>query len=766
MRRTPLSLLFSLCLLRAVAQYPVIDRLELAFAQGAADSVMDQLGCLLKDPRSSPDLRYEACMLMAECYYQRSSMERFSAWNDNAAACIIGDTQQAWARVEVNRCRYANYFVKPEQAIRWGEKARSRYQHAGDRPQWKHAYAIYQALGTTHRNIHHDPAILFHYYDTAQVLLAHRKDVIPYWSAMLHKAISNAAMDRTMSGLYDPKPYIPLCDREQLAALRILEKHHPTQLGERCILQNLRALHHVYRHRPDSALEWLQRTETLIGTTEGTERNEAISTAWFDLLRYRSFVYDQPPWHNDTVLLRSYLAQLMAAQRRFTEHMAHRASANGLFFDDTYWLSPYITIVTTCARLWELTGDTTYIDQALWATEKSRRDAWNTAQAVRGHDSLILPDPPTDMLRRVQQRLHPDEAVLVCVHNSLAGIKDWVFTFVITPHGVALNSWVTGFLLRNNSAIDRIDQATYRRVYHTLYDRIYAPVAPMLRDAKRVRVFPSGDISFIAFDALLSDTVSHDIRACGPLARKHAFSYPLLLLPPPETPVQAQGQDFYIAPAPGSGSLTDLQRMRGAMRQWATHGIIDSSFTKSRFDKVFSNAERIYLAGHCAGGYQRDQQPKHYFDTDTAGPSFQPSDLLPLELQADLVVHLACQSGLFDADRNGGAISFSRAFLFAGARNVVSSQYLADEGSSIKLIGLFRDELAKGLPEDVAMQRAKLAYLEQCRTPEEMIPIRWAGWQVLGEPDALEKTPRWHWGWLIAGAIVGLGGLAWYLRRA
>jgi len=762
--RLPVAL-FCCLLFPVIAQEPIISRLELAFTKGDADSVIVELQGLHRAPGASIDVHFEACMLMAECYYQRYSMEYFAAWNDSAAALIVGNDEQRWARVEVNRCRYANFFVKPDQALIRGEAALARYRRAPDRATWKHAYQIYQALGTTHRNIHQGTDVLFALFDTAQTLLAQQPDVIQYWHASLHKAISNSALDRVMSGLYDPEPYVPLCNHHQLTTLRILDEHYPKQLVDRCTLQNLRGLYYVYLHQPDSALWWLKRTEALIGTKSVTEWSDDLATAWFSCLRYRSFIYDQAPWCNDIPILQTFLGKLTASQQHFTAYKAGRATAGGLFFDDTYWLSPFATIMATCTQLWELTGDTSYIEQALWATEKIRRDTWNTSQTIRGNEGRILADPPANMLQVLRKRLAPDEAVLICAHSSLGGIKESVFVLVVTPSAVALRSCVPGFSLRNRSQMEDKDPASYRFVYHALYNAIYRPVEPILGSTARLRVFPSGDMAFVSLDALLADTAAKDIRACGPLVQRHAFSYPLLLIPPEEATGPTKGQALYIAPTPGNGQLTDLKRMRSAMRQWATHATFDSSIVQNDLGRDLTFAKEIYLAGHCAGGYHQDHQPRHYFSTDTTGSWIVPSDLLGLDLHADLVVHLACKSGVFDADRNGSAISFSRAFLMAGARNVVSSQYLADEASSIQLIGLFRDELANGLPNDVALQRAKLAYLSQCRTPEEQMPIHWAGWQVLGDPDPVEKNDRWAWEWLLAALLIGIGGLAWHIRR-
>ena len=105
-------------------------------------------------------------------------------------------------------------------------------------------------------------------------------------------------------------------------------------------------------------------------------------------------------------------------------------------------------------------------------------------------------------------------------------------------------------------------------------------------------------------------------------------------------------------------------------------------------------------------------------------------------------------------------VSRPRAFLFAGARSVLSTAVLADEGAAIRLVDLFREELAAGHPTDVALQRAKLAYLQRYTLPEEQLPIHWAGWQIHGEGMAVE-APRPWWPWLLAVALLGGMAVVW-----
>jgi len=697
-------------------------------------------------------------MLHAECAYRAMNMARFTACTDSAAALIAPADHASQTRLELNRCRQAHALIHIHRAHRHAMAALRHFRQVPEHNRWRYAYFVHQTVGSMYRNWPVPADAIFAHFDTAQALLARRHDVLPYWKAHLHKAIANAAMDRIGRGASDDAKarYAPLCDRAQRASLAILEQHHPGQVAERAQMENLRGLYHIYGGRPDSAWQWLRRAEARL--VESGLPDELLAM-WFTSLRMQAFLTDLPPWWDDVAFLQAFHEKLLRAQTRMADYSARRTNAGGLFYHDPYWYSPHPTSITLGVRLWQLTGDTVHVDHALWAAEKVRRDAWNTAQVVRGTPQYRLPDPPERMLQAVQQRLAHGEAVLLYVQDGSAGREPRNEVLAITREAFVAQFIASELDAARGGVIAYPDAASYRRSYHTLYQQLYAPVAQLLQDVHRVRVFPSGEMAHIAFDALLADTTGADLAACQPLLQRHAFSYPLLLLPP------AQGEGGaahrYLAPAPGSGALTDLKRLRMAMRRWAGDAAVDSSGRWVQLAPGMTTADVLYLAGHGDGVVRLDMEPRHYFGADTVGRTgwMYPSDLMPLDLQARLVVHLACQSGFFETDPSSGAFSFARAFLFAGARSVLSTAVLTDEGAAIRLVDLFREELADGHPTDVALQRAKLAYLQRYPLPEDQLPMHWAGWQLHGEPMALTPPPQSPWPWVLAAALL-LAGLA------
>ena len=765
LRRRCTAALLTLAFAGASAQHPVIQRLERAFADGPSAPVEHALDSLLSVPGQPVDLRFEAWMLMAECAYRSVNSVRFQAFTDSAAALTHPKDHASQARVELNRCRHAALLIHPHRAYRHGMAAFAHYRRVPDRAAWRYAYFVHQTMGTMYRNWPVSPDSIFNHFDTAQAMLARRHDVLPYWHAHLHKAISNAALDRCGPQNPERARYSPLCDREQRASLAILERHHPGQAAERGLMENLRGLYHIYSDRPDSAWHWYRKAEDRAVAGGLTDELHAI---WLVSLRWQSYVIELPPRRNDIDLLRSFGSKLLEAQHRMAVYAAPRTSAGGLFYHDTYWYSPFAASMALHARLWEITRDTAHLDRALWVAEKARRDAWNIAQDLRSRPELRLPDPPEGMLQAVQQRLDDDEAVLVYVQDDLAGRMTRNLVLAVTRDAFAVHFADPQLNARAGSSIAHGDMLSYRRAYHALHQQLYAPIADLLQDARRVRVFPSGAMAYVAFDALLADTLGTDLADCHPLVQRHAFSQPLWLLPPERADREGMGRTHYLAPVPGPGVLTDLKRMRVTMRRWGTHAAVDSTGRWNALAGAIPTSDVLYLAGHGAGVTGLDMQPRHYFGADTTGRAawMSPSDLMPLDLHARLVVHLACQSGLFETDPSSGAFSFARAFLFAGARSVLSTAVLADEGAAIRLVALFREELAAGHPTDVALQRAKLAYLQRYRLPEEQLPIHWAGWQIHGEGVAVEAPNSW-WPWLLGMAVlVGLAVVWGWGRRS
>ncbi len=105
-------------------------------------------------------------------------------------------------------------------------------------------------------------------------------------------------------------------------------------------------------------------------------------------------------------------------------------------------------------------------------------------------------------------------------------------------------------------------------------------------------------------------------------------------------------------------------------------------------------------------------------------------EILNLRLKAKLVVLSACETGLGKFASGEGVLGFSRAFLYAGARNLVLSQWKVNDVSTTELMTQFYNfHLKEGLPLTESLRKAKLSLIGN---PWTSHPFFWAPFVLIG----------------------------------
>jgi CHAT domain-containing protein len=106
-------------------------------------------------------------------------------------------------------------------------------------------------------------------------------------------------------------------------------------------------------------------------------------------------------------------------------------------------------------------------------------------------------------------------------------------------------------------------------------------------------------------------------------------------------------------------------------------------------------------------------------------------EIRELNLNAELVVLSACDTGEGRLDGEEGVANLARAFLAAGARSVIASQWAADDTSTLALVRAFYRQLASGSDRATALHDAKLELLR--RFGANAVPYYWAGFVLVGD---------------------------------
>jgi CHAT domain-containing protein len=263
-------------------------------------------------------------------------------------------------------------------------------------------------------------------------------------------------------------------------------------------------------------------------------------------------------------------------------------------------------------------------------------------------------------------------------------------------------------------------RATLSDYMNRLHDLLLAPVIELV-SGRRVRIVPHGVLHGLPFHALESGGVSLVDRCVVSYAPSLA-AIELLSGRRAETGAPAVVLGVADSSAPLIESEVDAVRRH-----------VDGALVY-RGDRATRNALRLgerrppllHVACH---GYFSESGPW------TGGLRLGDSwlslpDLYEMQGMADLVVLSGCQTGRGTVYSGDEWVGLVRGFLQAGAQSVVASLWEVQDRATLTLMEAFYEGLATGLPVADA-----LAVAQRRARSEDALPLLWAPFVVIGEPD-------------------------------
>ncbi|WP_341528676.1 CHAT domain-containing protein [Nostoc sp. UHCC 0302] len=166
-------------------------------------------------------------------------------------------------------------------------------------------------------------------------------------------------------------------------------------------------------------------------------------------------------------------------------------------------------------------------------------------------------------------------------------------------------------------------------------------------------------------------------------------------------------QAFDFTASRTTASSKDLSQYR--IIHFATHGILNSKHPE--------------LSGVVLSLFDDKGMPQNGF--------LRLHDIFNLNLQAELVVLSACQTGLGEEVKGEGLVGLTRGFMYAGSPRVVVSLWSVDDKATSELMKVFYNKMLKAGLKPAAALRA--AQLEIWRTQEYAAPYYWAAFTLQGE---------------------------------
>ena len=164
-------------------------------------------------------------------------------------------------------------------------------------------------------------------------------------------------------------------------------------------------------------------------------------------------------------------------------------------------------------------------------------------------------------------------------------------------------------------------------------------------------------------------------------------------------------------------------------------------------ENLKANAEEysiIHLATHFL---INDSQPLYskivlaQRDKEKEDGYLQTYEVFNMNLNADLVVLSACNTGLGKLRKGEGVIGVSRAFLYAGVPSMLASLWSVDDQSTSIIMKNFYEHLQAGSNKRQALRRAKIEYLTSSEGVKKD-PFYWAPFVLIGDWSSVDLPSR------------------------
>lgn len=376
-----------------------------------------------------------------------------------------------------------------------------------------------------------------------------------------------------------------------------------------------------------------------------------------------------------------------------------------------------------------------------------------------------------------------------------------LYVFVITQNGleahvlddkVSLTEWILefregiyGYYLCEDPENGYLEMATqYADFAHKLYNFLIEPLGDL---PPNLVIVPDGALGYIPFDALLSGKPARisELANYPYLIRSHRISYAysatILLDMQSRIPnnrskhrVLAFAPNFPLAgpveELPGMsnvsscvdnsrGSLSPLRYNVKEVMAIADMFHVDAFLGKEALVKNFIDQAPHYRVIHLAThAVAYDSMPiyTHFaftYPEDTLQSQYAfISDLYNLELNADMVVASACETGIGKLYKGEGMMSLARGFSYAGAKSIITSMWSVNDEHSSHLMVSFYEYLKKGYSKSEALYRAKIDMMA-----EKPAPFFWASFIPIGDMAPVELSENGYASWAILLVICMLG---------
>ncbi len=365
----------------------------------------------------------------------------------------------------------------------------------------------------------------------------------------------------------------------------------------------------------------------------------------------------------------------------------------------------------------------------------------------------------------IRNLLEADETLI-----SYIVTDEYLFTLLIDQNDISIHKLgesnnLQELVQQSRIAVTSGDTESFVESSVELYGRLVEPLIDEIQTGSII-IMPDQVLHFLPFEMLLTHQPDHaDYHRMPYLIHEKTISYAqsatLLKYKIERRPSNAAN---LLAMAPFNQQVADLGEVVSAnryvtdltplpltryetrriaeifdtRRTWLdyifperTEVLFDRDATKNRFlGEPLENYGYIHLATHAfVNETNPDLSGIVLWGDENDDGILRVGDIYNLRMNADLVVLGACETGLGRMYRGEGLIGFTRAFIYAGASNIVVSKWRVNDQPTAMLMINFYERFKNGHSFSEALQLAKLELINH---PEHSAPRNWAAFILQG----------------------------------
>ncbi len=160
--------------------------------------------------------------------------------------------------------------------------------------------------------------------------------------------------------------------------------------------------------------------------------------------------------------------------------------------------------------------------------------------------------------------------------------------------------------------------------------------------------------------------------------------------------------------------------------------LLRNEATETVIKRFGSGFTRVHLASHGMVDPENPLQSGLLLAGDEENDGrFTVAELYQTRLNADLITLSACETGLGKVSNGDDVVGFTRGFLYAGARSIVSSLWKVDDRATGELMPRFYAGLERHRDKRQALREAQL----ELRKAGYAHPYYWAAFNIIGEAE-------------------------------